>query len=280
MGEQSDAVALGEGPVEHANVRHRADVRIEDRVEDQRGRRRRWVPLRRRYSGDDRVEQIRYPLTGLGAHLQNLCRVAAEQVDQLFGDVVGTGRRQIDLVDDRDDGQIVFDREIQVVDGLRLHPLYRVDHQQRSLARRQATADLVVEIDVARSVDQIQCETLTVGPLVVHPDRMALDGDTPLLLELHGVEHLGAHLLGGERTGPLEQAVRQGALAVVDVGDDAKVACLFHELGQKPNLQKLLRHWKSTSDRGSPVATGGTGGESNSSQRFGTGITSWSKSNR
>ena len=51
-----------------------------------------------------------------------------------------------------------------------------------------------------------------------------LDRDAALALEVHGVEHLLAHLALGDRARDLEQAVGQRRLAVIDVRDDAEIA--------------------------------------------------------
>jgi hypothetical protein len=59
---------------------------------------------------------------------------------------------------------------------------------------------------------------------VVHPHRGGLDRDAALAFEVHGVEHLLAHLAGGDGAGDLEEAVGECGLAVVDVGDDAEIA--------------------------------------------------------
>ena len=59
---------------------------------------------------------------------------------------------------------------------------------------------------------------------VLQRDRARLDRDAALLLELHVVEHLLVHLARGHRAAPLEDAVRQRRLPVVDVGDDREVA--------------------------------------------------------
>src|SRR5690606_33055375 len=59
---------------------------------------------------------------------------------------------------------------------------------------------------------------------VVDGDRGGLDGDPPLTFQIHVVEELLAGLAVGERAGGLEQAIGQGALAVVDVGDDGEIA--------------------------------------------------------
>ena len=83
---------------------------------------------------------------------------------------------------------------------------------------------LVVEVDVARRIDQVEEVDVTVRRLVVHRDRAGLDRDAALALEFHVVEQLLLHqpLLDGVRQ--LEHAVGQCRLAVVDVGDDAEVA--------------------------------------------------------
>jgi len=50
------------------------------------------------------------------------------------------------------------------------------------------------------------------------------DGDAALAFEVHRVEHLFGHLAMGERSGDFEQAVGEGALAVIDMGDDREVS--------------------------------------------------------
>jgi hypothetical protein len=52
----------------------------------------------------------------------------------LAGDLVGARGRQVDLVQDRDDLEVGLEREVEVRDRLRLHPLRGVDEQHRPLA--------------------------------------------------------------------------------------------------------------------------------------------------
>ena len=54
-------------------------------------------------------------------------------------------------------------------------------------------------------------------------DRLELDGDAPLALDVHRVEELLLHVPRLDRARDLEQAVGQRGLAVVDVGDDRDV---------------------------------------------------------
>ena len=81
---------------------------------------------------------------------------------------------------------------------------------------------------MARGVDQVQVVGLTVAAAVVGPHRLRLDRDPALALEVHRVEHLRHVLARVDRPGDLEDAVGQGRLAVVDVGDDREVANVVH----------------------------------------------------
>ena len=79
----------------------------------------------------------------------------------------GCAARQVDLVDDRDDLEVVVDREIGVGQRLRLDALRRVDEQQRAFAGGQRARDFVAEVDVAGRVDQVEDVGLAVRRRVV-----------------------------------------------------------------------------------------------------------------
>ena len=138
-----------EGAVDDAHERDDAAVLVVGRVEDQRARRRGRVALRRRDPLDDRVEHVLDARPRLRRDAEHAVGVVGEQVGELVRDAVGVGLRQVDLVHDRDDLEVVVDREVGVRERLRLDPLRRVGHEQRALARLQRARDLVGEVDVA-----------------------------------------------------------------------------------------------------------------------------------
>ena len=84
-------------------------------------------------------------------------------------------------------------------------------------------------------VDQVQDVDLAVVGLVGQPDRVRLDRDAALALEIHAVEHLRLHLAGLQGARHLEETVGQRRLAVVDVGDDGEVADVarVHVIGEQ-----------------------------------------------
>ena len=59
-------------------------------------------------------------------------------------------------------------------------------------------------------------------------DSVALDGDAAFTLEIHSVQDLVPKIPVAYETGVLNKAIGQGGLAMIDVGDDAKVAGLAH----------------------------------------------------
>jgi hypothetical protein len=77
---------------------------------------------------------------------------------------------------------------------------------------------------VARGVDQVELIELAVLGPEVEPDRLGLDGDAPLPLEIQLVEELLGPLPLADRAGHIQDPVGKGALAVVDVRDDREVA--------------------------------------------------------
>jgi hypothetical protein len=77
---------------------------------------------------------------------------------------------------------------------------------------------------VARRVHEVERIRLAVLGPVGEAHRLGLDGDAALALDVHGVEHLGAHLAGLQPAAELDQAVGEGRFAVVDVGDDGEVS--------------------------------------------------------
>src|SRR5690606_3028484 len=113
---------------------------------------------------------------------------------------------------------------VAVGNRLGFHALTCVHHQQRALARRQRARNLVGEVDVAGGIDEVQLIGLAVLRLVVKGDAMGLDGDAALTLKIHGVQYLSLHFTRGKTAAHLDETVSQGGLAVVDVGNDGKIA--------------------------------------------------------
>jgi hypothetical protein len=73
-------------------------------------------------------------------------------------------------------------------------------------------------------VDEVERVGLSVAGRVPERDGAGLDRDPALLLELHVVQHLLAHVPVGDGAAELQNPVGQGGLAMVDVGNDREVA--------------------------------------------------------
>jgi hypothetical protein len=195
--ERGLAVALGRGDALHDHLEHRVDV---DAV----------------FGGD-------------------LGRVHGRQADDVLDlvlDLLGSGRGEIDLVDDGQHLEIVVDGEVGVGERLGLDALGGVDDEHRALAGGEAARDLVVEVDVARRVDEIQDVVLPVVGPVLQAHGAGLDGDAALALEIHLVEDLRLHLALVDGVALLEQPVGERGLAVVDVGHDAEIT-QFGQVGHR-----------------------------------------------
>jgi len=142
-------------------------------------------------------------------------------------DLLGHRAGQVHLVEDGDDFEVVLQGEVEVGDGLRLDALRGVHDEQRALAGGNGPRHLVGKIHVAGRVDEVQDVRL---PLVgvLHLYGVGLDGDAPFALQVHVVQQLRLRLPMCDGVGMLQQPVRQRALAVVDMRDDAKIAYVLH----------------------------------------------------
>ena len=214
-------------PAENPHVAHDAPVDVEHRVEHQRADRpvaRLADQLGRRDARNDGFQDVGDADAGFRAGLDGLFGGNGEDFFQLPLDAGQVGVGQVDLVDDRDDGQPLLDRQVEVGHGLRLDPLGGIDDEQRALAGGEAAGDLVGEIDVARGVQEVEAVFLAALGGVAHRDGMRLDGDAALALQVHGVEELVLFVAVGGGAGKFEQTVGERGLAVVDMRDDTKVA--------------------------------------------------------
>ena len=73
-------------------------------------------------------------------------------------------------------------------------------------------------------VDEVKDILLAVLRLVNGADCLGFDRDAALALQLHVVEDLGLHLTAGQKTGLLDNAVRQRGFTVVDMGNDTEIS--------------------------------------------------------
>ncbi len=234
-----DLLARAEPAVDDAHVRDDAAVGVVDGVEDHGAGRRVGVTDGGRQLLDDDVEQFLDTDARLAGDLEYVLRFAADEAGDLRGVLLGLRGRQVDLVEYRDDREVVLHRQVQVGERLRLDALRGVDEQDGALARGERTRHLVGEVDVPRRVDHVEAVGRTVE-LPRHAHSLALDRDAALALDVHAVEVLRTHgpILDDARLA--QHPVGERRLAVVDVRDDAEVADLLRR--RRGGLECLAGH--------------------------------------
>ena len=223
-GGQPEALALPQRAVDDAHVGDDALVRVVLGIEDERAQRRVDAAVRRANALHDGLQHVAGAGAFFGRRVQHLAFVEADDRRQLARHLGRVSIRQVDLVDNGDDRQVVVEGEVGMGECLRLYALRGVDDEEGAFAGRQRARDLVREVDVARRIDQIQLVLAAVGGVVEHADGLRLDGDALLALQVHRVQHLLLHGALRDGAGQLQQAVGEGRFSVVDVGDDAEVA--------------------------------------------------------
>ena len=227
VGRKADLLAQFHPAVHNAGEDNHAAVWIKPGIENQGAQWRIDIAARVRNLLDDGLQNFVDADALLGAAQNGFGGVDPDNVLNLLADALGLGGREVDLVDDRDDFEVVVQGEVGIGHRLRLDTLGGIDHKQRAFAGLEAARDFVGEIHVPGRVDQVQLVHEAIVGLVVETDGMSLDGDAALTLEIHGVEHLFHHFALLERAGCFQKTVSDGAFAVVDVGDDGEISDEF-----------------------------------------------------
>ena len=131
------ALARLDAAGENADVGDDAAVNIEDGIEDEPAQDFVGRLGRRRNAMHDRLEDFLDADAHLRAGIDRFLGRNGEDFLELFVHRGDVGIRQIDLVDDRDDGEALFVREMHVRHRLRLDALRGIDDQQRAFAGRE-----------------------------------------------------------------------------------------------------------------------------------------------
>jgi hypothetical protein len=79
---------------------------------------------------------------------------------------------------------------MEVGDGLGLHALGGIDHQDGPFTGGQGAGHLVGEIDVAGRIQQVELVGFAVLGGVFHGHRVGLDGDALFAFQIHRIEEL------------------------------------------------------------------------------------------
>ena len=82
---------------------------------------------------------------------------------------------------------------------------------------------------MAGRVDQVQVINLAVLGLVLERRRLRLDGDAALFFDVHRVQHLRTHFTVLQAAAALDQPVREGGFAMINVRNDRKIPNVIHQ---------------------------------------------------
>ena len=104
----SHAFTSGEHAVDDSDIGNDASIRVVNGVEDHRACWPLRVTRRRGNLTNNLVKEVRNALTGLTGDAQNIIWFHANELSDFLCVFFGLCARKIDLVQDRDDGQIVL----------------------------------------------------------------------------------------------------------------------------------------------------------------------------
>ena len=147
-----------------------------------------------------------------------------QQLKHLVHDLMHTGVRPVDLVDDNDDLVAKLQRLLQHEARLRHRAFESVNEQQTSVCHVEHTLHLTSEVRVSRSVYNIY-----LGSFPVYRNVLRKNGYTSLTLQVVAVEHLAAQVLSvTEQVTGQHHFVHKCGLTMVYVGNNSYVSDILH----------------------------------------------------
>ena len=126
--------------------------------------------------------------------MHSVAGVDPDHVFDLLGHPLRLRRREIDFIEDRHNLVVRVNRLVNICKRLRLDALAGVHDQQRSFDRQHRSGNLVGEVHMPWRVDQVENVIFAVLGIIAQTNRLRLDRDATLSLEIHRVEHLRFHL--------------------------------------------------------------------------------------
>ena len=237
---QLDFILRLQAAVHYPHQHHYADIVVEPGIDDQRLERSFGITFGRRDARNNGLENVVHAEATLGRAENRVSGVDADHVLNFLPGVIGICLRQIYLVQHRYHFDAEFGRGIAIGHRLRLDALRGIHHQQRAFTGGERARDFVGKVHMPRRIDQVQVVALAIACRISQRCSLRLDGNAALTLQIHGVKHLCLHLAVRKPAATLNDAIRQGRFAVVDMGDDGEVAdllqnkkrCLFSTLWQ------------------------------------------------
>ena len=132
--DELDLVAGLYGTVDNLEIGNDTTEGIEHRVEDKRLKRSLRITFRSRNPFHYGIKNFLHALTGLSGSEKNLFLLAAQQVCHLIGNDIDHCRFHINLVEDRNDLEIMLNGKVKVGYGLGLNTLGCINYKDGTLA--------------------------------------------------------------------------------------------------------------------------------------------------
>jgi hypothetical protein len=132
MSAERDLHSFPDHTIDYPNAGHRSPVAVVVGIEDEGAERRLLPALGRRNSRDHGLQQLGDAGALFGRYRQDLLALGPDQIHDFLSPPLRLGARQVDLVEHRDDLQAGIHGQKEIAEGLSLHALGGVYHQDRS----------------------------------------------------------------------------------------------------------------------------------------------------
>ena len=193
-------------------------------IKDQRLQRCIRISCRCRDLMHDRLQYLIDPRSVLGRDQRSIRSIKTDHILNLLLHTFRLCAWQINLVDHRENLQIMIQCQIYISKGLCLDSLRRIHDKNSAIAGCQTPAHLVVKIYMTWRVDQVEDILFSVLCRINGSDGLSLDRDASFPFQLHIVKNLCLHFPAGQQSCFLYNSVCQGGFTVINMCHDTEIS--------------------------------------------------------
>ena len=113
--------------------------------------------------------------------------------------------------------------QINVCKGLCLNSLCRIHDENGTITCSKTSADLVVEVHMSRSVNQVENIFLTILRFINRPDGLCLNRDSTFSFQIHVVKYLCLHFTAGQKPRLFYDTVCKRRLTMINMRYNAEI---------------------------------------------------------
>ena len=193
--------------VDNTHIKHYTFVCVKLGVKHQCFKRFFRVTVGSRYFRYDCFQHIFNTNTSFRTAKYSVRSINTNYIFYFFFNMVRVSTGKVNFIYNRNNFQIVVQRQVNVSQSLCFNTLGRVNYQERTFARSQSTGNFVGKVYVTGGIDKVEHILFAIASFINAANSLRFNSNTTFTFQIHGVKDLFFHLTFRESASVFNQSV-------------------------------------------------------------------------